>query len=146
LLYAYFSGENFDWDSMITDSYRGWNPMFENQSYGHVANALMPQTNVQLWGIMGTAKPMEDITVKGEYYQYWFVNPWPVLFNYWGDALLMDDTQRFAGQELDLTLTYDYTEDVQFNLLTGWFMPGKSFADINRQDASEVIGSMKVTF
>jgi hypothetical protein len=51
-----------------------------------------------------------------------------------------------AGQELDLTLTYDYTEDVQFNLLSGMFVPGGAFIDQNSHIATEVVGSMKVTF
>ena len=39
------------------------------------------------------------------------------------------------------------TEDVQFCLLGGWLFPGKAFdKTVNRNMASEVIGSMKVTF
>jgi hypothetical protein len=54
--------------------------------------------------------------------------------------------KKFAGQEIDLTGTYDYTEDVQFKLLAGIFLPGSSFTRNSDATASEVIGSMKVTF
>jgi hypothetical protein len=60
---------------------------------------------------------------------------------------------KHLGQEIDAKLTYDYTEDVQFGLLAGVFLPGAAFVDredrttsTGKSPASEVIGSMKVTF
>jgi len=145
-MYAYFSGDK----SSGTKRYTGWDPMYENQTFGNIANALFDQTNIHLAGGMLTAKPMDDITLKGEYYAYW----WDKRFGTdqiataiaTGESLYMT-TRKFAGQEIDLTLTYDYTEDVQFSLLGGYFMPGDSFKkDNNRNQAGEVIGTMKVTF
>jgi len=49
------------------------------------------------------------------------------------------------GNEVDLGVTYDYTEDVQFTLSGGAFMPGASFNE-NKETAKQLIGSMKVTF
>jgi hypothetical protein len=58
-----------------------------------------------------------------------------------------------AGNEVDLMLTYDYTEDVQFGLLSAWFMPGEFYSDAETEDTKsydetiyEVVGSCKVTF
>ncbi|MBM3250261.1 MAG: hypothetical protein FJZ09_05390 [Candidatus Omnitrophica bacterium] len=156
VLFAQFSGENNNWDSAATHQYRGWDPMFENQTFGHIANALLPQTNVRLIGLTGSMKPKDDVTAKLEYYNYWFVNPWgpdTTLTDYYGNAIGTKN-DRHAGHEIDLTLTYDYTEDVQFNLLGGIFIPGGQFSretsptntGSNNHAASEVIGSMKVTF
>ena len=159
VLYAYFSGDDGAWD-LAGDSrthYKGWDPMFENQTFGHVANALFPQTGVMMMGLNGKMKPTNDITAKLEYYYYRFTaNPGlPVgglgyfVPSYYYSLIcpdLIKGDNKNAGQEIDLTLTYDYTEDVQFNLLTGVFLPGGAFADRNSQAASEVIGSMKVTF
>ena len=133
--------------------YTGWDPMFENQKYGDIADLLFGQSNVRLMGLVGTAKPMSDVTVKGEYYAYWwdkkFTNGSTTLapMAYDGTTTYTMTGKRFAGQELDLTAMYNYTEDVQFSLMGGWLLPGASFNnDINGNMASEVIGSMKVTF
>jgi len=50
------------------------------------------------------------------------------------------------GNALDITATYDYTEDVQFGLTAGMFACGKAFASSNDRTATQVIGSMKVSF
>jgi len=146
---AYFSGNRGNGDVN-----KAWDPMYENQTTGSLANALFNQTNVIIAGLVGTAKPVDDITLKGEYYAYWWdknlrntaasasTTAVAVLTN---EALVMTNN-KFAGQEIDATVTYDYTEDVQFGLMGGWLVPGGSFSDKNNHLASEVIGSMKVTF
>ena len=59
----------------------------------------------------------------------------------------MNVNKHTLGNEFDANITYDYTEDVQFGLGLGWFVPGNAFdKDENRKTASQVIGSMKVTF
>jgi len=153
-LFAYFSGQNNTFDSPQSSKYKGWDPMFENQTFGHVANALMPQTNIKLLGINGSMKPMDDITLKAEYYHYWFIQPYSYLAGYYPTTIQYTNrNKRDAGQEVDLTLTYDYTEDVQLSLLGGVFIPGEALEETaagvgtgNDHTASEVIGSMKVTF
>ena len=60
----------------------------------------------------------------------------------------------YLGIEIDLTLTYDYTEDVQLSLLGAMFTPSSAINTVNtkggnasnRASAVELIGSMKVTF
>lgn len=150
-LYAYFSGDDADqYDSRESKAYRGWDPMFENQKYGDIVNALMPQTNAQILGIIGTAKPMDDVTLKAEYYRYWLIDPYDFVPDYYTgqDWVNMDDHSRDAGQECDISVIYNYTEDVQLSLLAGWFWPGGAFDTLDGDNnvASEVIGSMKVSF
>jgi len=144
-------------------TYTGWDPMFENQKYGDMANAQFGQSNARLVGGMASVKPMDDITLQGEYYAYWwdkkFVDNSTIPGNIVGKGGIANvrsysytmRNKRFAGQEIDLKAIYDYTEDVQFSLLAGWFLPGNSFnntgnATGNSNMASELIGSMKVTF
>ena len=145
-LYAFFSG-----DKGNNKTYRGWDPMYENQKFGDIANALFNQSNAHIAGLVGSVRPVEDVTLKGEYYAYWWDKSY-------GDgqviqtvrnpttANLTTKHRKFAGQEIDVTATYDYTEDVQFALLGGVLFPGASFADGSNNMASELIGSMKVTF
>jgi hypothetical protein len=166
-VYGYFSGDADSWGPYET--WHGWDPMFENQTFGHIANALFVQTNSHVVGMIVAAKPLDDITAKLEYYNYWLAkNPspesdanfagwWPGYYNANGQWM-NTKTGNHLGQEIDLTLTYDYTEDVQFKLLGGAFITGDVFASSTEPGtglaigggghtvASEVIGSMKVTF
>jgi hypothetical protein len=146
-LYAYFSGNRGSGSGTKTAT--GWDPMYENQTFGAIANAEFNQTNSHILGGIVTMKPVNDITLKGEYYAFWwdkrFGDGAPAVSVATGEILTMTN-KKFAGQEVDLTATYDYTEDVQFSILGGMLLPGSSFAKVNRNTAGEVIGSMKVTF
>jgi len=151
--YAFFSGQK-NGNIGLNKVYRGWDPMYENQKFGDIANALFPQTNAHVAMGQLSAKPMDDLTAKAEYYAFWWdkrYNDGDIITTARGDNNILMRSKRFAGQELDLTLTYDYTEDVQFGLLGGLFFPGSSFnklgsANHNSYVNSELIGSMKVTF
>jgi hypothetical protein len=160
MIYAYLSGEKdgaLDGDSVTTGhhgNYSGWDPMFENQTAGNIVNAIFPNTNVQYWVVKGSIKPWEDITLSGNYGYYRLVRN---LFNldlpsfYGGGAYEMTTGQNL-GQEVDVNATYDYTEDVQFGLTCGMFVPGDAFnkggaGEGNyKKIATQMIGSMKVTF
>ncbi len=150
LVAGYFSGEarNYLGD---TNKYRAWDPMFEDQTFGNIANALFDMSNVELIGANVSVKPMDDITVKGEYFYYWWDKHYlstdaaiPTIRD--SAASLEMTTRKQAAQEFDLTGVYNYTEDVQFSLLYGMLFPGKSFTSASRHTATELIGSMKVTF
>ena len=144
VLYAYFSGDRGNKSGITT--YRGWDPMYENQTFGAVANTLVDQTNMHVAGGFITAKPVDDVTLKGEYYAYWWDKRLAVGQSVATGEILNLTGKKFIGQEVDLSATYDYTEDVQFGLLGGLFITGSSFASTNSNTAGEVIGSMKVTF
>ncbi|MDD2680434.1 MAG: alginate export family protein [Candidatus Omnitrophica bacterium] len=155
LLYNYFSGNRED-----GNKYHGWDPMYENQTFGNLANVLFNQTNQHQLGGVLTAKPMTDVIVKGEYYAYWWDKrngdsaTRTLSATYLGQGANLNaptmTQKKFLGQEVDLTATYNYTEDVQFALMGGLFFPGNSFekdqTNGSRHVAKEVIGSMKVTF
>ncbi|MCM8797547.1 MAG: alginate export family protein [Candidatus Omnitrophica bacterium] len=143
-LYAFFEGQHGNDTKKVTQ----WDPMYENQAYGHIANALFNQTNAHIAGVILTAKPKEDLTLKGEYYAFWWDKVYADgqnIYDLRGDLIKMTN-KKFAAQELDLTAIYDYTEDVQFSLLGAILIPGNAFDKSNRKLANEVIGSMKVTF
>jgi len=143
-LYAFFSGQKGDVNKRV----KAWDPMFENQSYGNLANALFNQTNAHILGAIVSAKPMNDVTLKGEYYAYWWDKVYgdgQSIYTARGESVCMTD-KKYAGSELDLTAIYDYTEDVQFSLMGGVLFPGRAFDKGNRNVANEVIGQMKVSF
>ncbi len=153
--YVYLSGE--DRDRTGDSKYRGWDPMFEDQTMGHLMNAMFGFSNVHLVGLSAQAKPKDDITMKVDWVMSWFTQKYPlgrlaILSGANGATQFRMGENPYIGQEIDTTITYDYTEDVQFSLLTGIFLPGDSINEFdgvnnaNRVHASEVIGSMKVTF
>lgn len=153
-LYAYFSGDHEN--NLVNPdngAWRGWDPMYENQKYGDISNAVFAQTNAHILGGIATVKPMDDVTLKGEYYAYWWAKAYPSNSSATTarNTSLTFTGRRFVGQEIDLTAMYDYTEDVQFSLMGAMFVSGASIAKevsnkYQNKIATDVIGSMKVTF
>ena len=155
--YTYLSGAG---NRRTTGSYHGWDPMFEDQTFGHLANRIFRATNMQILYLSGKATPVEDLTLTLDYANYWLNERFPIestnvttigygttnFRNVAGAATYRMGDNKNLGQELDATLSYDYTEDVQFSLLGGVFLPGSAFHTINDSSAGEIIGSMKVTF
>lgn len=138
-------------------SYTGWDPMFQDQTFGHLINAIFNKTNMHIVELSAMAKPKDDLSVKvdwvwARFVQRYDAGDFAVLSGVSGARQFIMSKDRYVGQEVDATITYDYTEDVQFSLLGGIFMPGSSINDTNgttnanRATATELIGSMKVTF
>jgi len=150
--YTLLSGDKY---RSINDTSHGWNPMFEDQSGGTLFNKILGFSNCQLFNLNGSLKPMEDVKLALDYYYLRLINPYtslatttPVtLSGVFGDPTYsMKGGKKSLGNEVDLNLTYDYTEDVQFGLSSGAFIPAGAFDKANKKTASQVIGSMKVTF
>jgi hypothetical protein len=125
---------------------KNWVAMMEDMTPADIANVLFPNTNVQCVGATLGLKPMTDVGAMLRFAAFRSVKELAAFGNNWDGTYTMDGNQRDLGNELDLHLTYDYTEDVQFGLMGGIFAPGKAFAPEQRKDATQVIGSMKVTF
>lgn len=163
--YTYLSGA--DRNKTGNKAYKGWDPMFEDQTVGRIMNAIFANTNMHRTSLSAKAKLTDDITANLDYVTAWFAKEYKE-YGYndrKGQAVLsgiatngatarifrMGD-KKYIGQEIDAALTYDYTEDVQFSLLGGILLPGKNVngnieTDENiRAAAGELIGSMKVTF
>ena len=104
--------------------------------------------------VSGSIKPLDDVTFEAVGAYYWFDDQPDTRF--YGIA---NKEEGEIGGEINLTTTYDYTEDVTFSLFTGWFFPGEHYegqegqpgsvesgTDVNPQVATEIIGTMKVSF
>jgi hypothetical protein len=157
--YSYLSGDNRE-DTRA----KMWDPMFEDQTPNNIFNALFPNTGTQNINLMGSMKPTEDTTLAINVGMYWLsVKPKNGAFipAIYGSSPPPEDAWTIEpnkdtslGTALDLTATYDYTEDVQFGLTFGMFAAGEVLKDShfgNHPDgyegtATQLIGSMKVTF
>src|SRR3989344_4847086 len=98
---------------------------------------------------------MEDVKLALEYYYIRLIKAFPAdktlnavnLTGVLGDpTYTMKANEKTLGNEVDASLTYDYTEDVQLGLSAGAFIHGDAFSGANDKTATQVIGSMKVTF
>jgi hypothetical protein len=169
--YTYLSGADRD---RISDSkYRGWDPMFEDQTYGHIMNAIFGNTNMHRGALSAKAKLTDDIGLKLDYVMAWLAQRYPegrlatlsgvgvtTAFSTTTARTFRMGGKKTLGQEIDATITYDYTEDVQFALLGGVYLPTSNIntgkrtdttgaitgEEYTRASAAELIGSMKVTF
>ena len=135
--YTYLSGG---------DKMAAWNPMYYDQRLGNLAYAILPFSNLSVINLQGSMKPTDDVTLMAKYGNYRYAKRQTAFTsNYSGAQIATNGNKGDLGNELDVTALYDYTEDVQFGLTAGVFVTGTAF-DTNSRDASQVIGSMKVTF
>jgi len=129
----------------------GWNPMYYNQALNPIAYAIFPFTNLSVINLKGSVKPMEDVTLGINYGNYQLANSVASFTTAKSDGngnyytIVTQSNNKDLGNEIDLSCTYDYTEDVQIGLSAGWFLPGKAIRREAR-DATQLMGSMKVTF
>jgi len=154
ICYTYLSGDN-----KSGDKYKFWDPMFEDQTPNNIVNAILPNSGVSALNLLGSIKPKEDLVLAMNFGYYMLpMKPdeeFYVPSIYGVDGFTYHDVgeshsgkNRVLGSALDLTATYDYTEDVQLGLTWGMFKPGKAFdrEEGFKRTATQLIGSMKVTF
>lgn len=156
--YIRYSGEA---DNATTNSgtFKGWNVMyrgkfdsaireFQNVYYAtcmrednHATTGMdadAGNTNEQQIIVYGSLNPTNSLKVDGRLAWFRFIETPKVA--------AAGDRNKAIGSEFDLTLTYDYTEDVSFSLLAGWFFPGKYWVSTQDDMATDVVGTVKVAF
>jgi hypothetical protein len=121
-----------------------WSAMHESIVPADLANLLLNNSNLSVIGVNLTAKPMDDLMLKFRYASLSKANKnTPASVN--STFITAGNAGKKAlGYEVDLGLAYDYTSDVQLGLNYGLLKPGKAF--ITKKAASQVLGSMKVSF
>jgi hypothetical protein len=151
--YTYLSG-NKNANATKQDS---WDQMFYDQNYGNIATTLIAFSDLTIINVKACFKPMDDVTLSVLYGYFNMARAKSDPFWTYNSANRYDGTNRYIngsavrqgkshiGDEIDATITYDYTEDVQFGLTAGVFIPGKVWA-MESKNATQVIGSMKVVF
>ena len=157
--YIYMSGDNYN-----TDPIEQFNPLFEDETYGEIAEVLyglgafnapgvLPvdttMTNAQIWKLSTGVNPTENTSLDLTFYSLSAVQE---VFTLSAD---IDDQNHYIGSEYDVTFSYNYSEDVTFGLLYALFIPGGYFefgaddvaaVDIDLENAQQLMGSVKVVF
>ncbi len=151
--FTYLSGNK----SGTASQNSSWDTMFYDQKLSSIAYTLLGFTDLVAYNLRASCKPVEDVTLSMIYGYYDFAKAKDGTTWTYGSSHLYDGTTQYytgnslragkahLGDEIDATVTYDYTEDVQFGLTGGIFLPGKAW-NIEKANATQLIGSMKVTF
>ena len=172
LAYTYASGEDNnvltenDLDS-TGDRIRDWDttthafyPLFGYDYYGY---AFSPRvSNIHIFNAGLSLLPLENVEIVLDYYHYAQVKHqqnelgaaadlYPVVGNHWldngGVSAPTSGKSKDLGNEIDVVVNYDYSEDLSCQLVLAYFMPGGAFDDVT--DGSEVVevrGELKVNF
>lgn len=159
--YVYYSGNKpEDNPALASGAYNGWDPMYrgkfdsairefvgkfyfssrypahnDNNHVISVEDAAF--TNQHQVMFLGSIQPIESLTLKANYNLFW---------NQEAYLVAVDKSKGFVGQEVDLQATWDYTEDVSFGLLAAWFVPGEVYYDNRNDAATDLVGTVTVSF
>lgn len=155
--YMYYSGNKNETDSVTssTGMYTGWDSMYRGkydslirefigkfyQTGQYTANqygvtADDSRTNQHQIIFTGSIQPMDSLLLKANYNLFWNQ------YQYNSDQ----KSGGWVGSEFDVQANWDYTEDVSFNMAAGWFMPGNVYYNGQDKVATDLVGSVKVSF
>jgi len=135
--------------------YTAWDPFNESQGSGTIYNTLFPLSNMHIVSIGASANPLEDVTAAVTWSGLWAASSFGTynklaLFQPDGGAnTITPQTKgqnKGLGNEYDINLTYNYTEDVTFGVSLGWFVPGSVFTSNNNNTASQALANVAVKF
>jgi len=117
---------------------RDWQAMYEDQNTGRIFDAISgTNSNMKIASLALEVKPMEDVTTKLSWYNLSRIQKSP------------NNGSKYAN-EVDLDVTYAYTEDVTFGLsagiLNGKALSGSSVGQGQDNVASQLLSSVKVVF
>ena len=155
-VWSFFSGDDDPADS----DYNAWDPMCEDQIPAEIMNYMLPQSNIQYFSLNASMMPREDITVGLLYARAWLVEQVyatatglndPTIYTVGagpaaGNSYIIDSSEKALADEWDAYASYDYTEDVQFNLTAAFLNPGSWMDEENDAIAYSVRGGVSVDF
>lgn len=135
------SGDYNGWDMMYRGKFDTAIREFQNVYYGTAMASCPSFTNQHQLIVRGSVEPTDSLTVTASYAHFWLAESWATVSN-----AVPENTNKDIGSEVDVILTWDYTEDVTFGLLTGFFIPGGHFSSGQDDVATDVVGSVKLSF
>jgi len=129
------NGTYTGWDYMYRGKFDTAIREFQNVYYRTLQGSSPSNTNQHQFLARGTIEPTDSITIDATYAHFW-------LDKRWSNLMANND----VGGEFDFKVTWDYTEDVSFNFLSGWFFPGKMFISGRNAVATDIVGTVKLSF
>jgi hypothetical protein len=158
--YTYASGDknsglNYGSDRITSaKTYSAWDEFNTIEGAGTIYRAIFPLSNESIVSFGASASPLEDLTAAVTWSGVWsptrFDNAQNPLVLIQPDGTTASEAVNkdgyWLGNETDINLTYNYTEDVTFGLSVGWFVPGDVFTKANDETASQAIANVGVKF
>ncbi|MDE2009772.1 MAG: alginate export family protein [Candidatus Omnitrophica bacterium] len=153
--YTYFSGDKTGAVSSSGHKYSAWDVFMGDLGAGTIYSSIYPLTNMNIVSAGASVNPLEDLTAAFTWSNLWAAdsysskNPLQIYQPNEGSTLYTMATKtsnRSLGNEYDVNLTYNYTEDVTFGVSLGWYVPGSALSNTNRDTASQAIASLGVKF
>ncbi|MDD5644656.1 MAG: alginate export family protein [bacterium] len=170
LAYTYASGSS---DNVTEDvdsagnRIRSWDkeshafyPLFDYNYYGYAFSPML--SNIHIFNAAISVLPLENVEIVVDYYHYEQAKNnqcelgasaglYPVVGNPFMDnggvSAPTSAKSKNLGDEIDVTINYDYSEDVSVQLIAAYFMPGSAFdATTDSKEMIEVRGELKVNF
>lgn len=142
--YTFASGDS---DPLSGDN-GNFNPLGQYRYYGHALSPKM--SNIHIFNASASVQPNDYWNLAIDYYHYMQDEKvaGPV-----GNTLLTDPgimrrttgLDDHIGDEVDISVTYKYTDDVKAQLLLAYFMPGDAYG-ADDDDALEIRGEILVSF
>jgi len=162
--YTYVSGDkngNSNYQTQSNSSaktYTAWDEFNTIQGAGTIYRAIFPLSNESIVSAGASVSPLEDVTAGVTWSGLWAIDPYTngatsenplTLIQPNGSTAVSPQVNHngyWLGNETDINLTYNYTEDVTFGLSMGWFVPGDVFTANNHDTASQAIANVGVKF
>jgi len=142
--YTYASGD----DAGSIGDNEGFQPLGQYRYYGYGLSPRM--TNIHIFNASASVKPGELWNLGLDYYHYMQDEKEARIV---GNHILTDPgimkrttgLDRNIGDEVNLSVSYEYTDDVKAQLLFAYFMPGDAYG-ADDDDALEIRGEILVSF
>jgi hypothetical protein len=160
--WTYVSGDknggiNYGTDAVKSaKTYSAWDEFNTIQGAGTIYREIFPMSNENIVSVGAAVNPLEDVTAGVQWTGLWALQPYgfqnvPYLLQPDGLTVLgeprnYNNKGYWLGNETDVNLTYNYTEDVTFGLSVGWFVPGDVFSPNQHNAAQQAIANVGVKF
>ncbi|MDD4203301.1 MAG: alginate export family protein [Candidatus Omnitrophica bacterium] len=132
------------WDTMYRGKYdskiREWiGTYYQTKQAAVLGDTDNSTTNQQQLILSGSIVPYDGVTLDARYINFWQQK---------ATRLTGHDDKRssYLGQELDLEVSWDYTEDVSCGFLAAWYFPGGHYDEDSRDVATDLVATMAVSF
>lgn len=144
IAYTYASGD----DPNTLGKVEGFDPLGQYRYYGHALSPRM--SNIHIFNASASIQPHELWNVAVDYYHYMQDEK---LAGIVGNPLLTDPgimkpttgLSDKIGDEVDVSVSYEYTDGVRAQVLLAYFMPGDAYGT-DDDDALEIRGEIFVSF
>jgi hypothetical protein len=140
---AYTFGSGDKGDDLENPSEKMFDPMFNYNYYGYAYSPRL--SNIGILNAQLSVIPSDAWTLVLDFYYYSqaeeraMVMGNPDMDN-GGVTAATNGEEKNLGMELDVILEYDYTEDVNAQLVAGWFKPGDAYeVPGNENDPDDVV-------